>query len=109
MSTSNVQRTSRGGHERQRYTSQRDPGVIYEIEHNHTDYWVILGGKVVAAARFRSEGGKDPGWRSTHEKAIEMIEAFYRCEHRLAHGPGMIDHCVANGLLWRELLDTIAR
>lgn len=109
MSNSNVQRTNRGGHERQRYTSPRDPDVDYEIEHNHTDYWVILGGKIVAAARFPSEVGKDPGWRFTHEKAIEMIEAFYRGEHSLAHGTEMIDHCIANGLLWRDLLNKNVR
>lgn len=109
MNASNTQRTSRGGHERQTYRSPHDPRVNYEIEHNHTDYWVILSGKIVAAARFPSEVGNDPGWRFTHEKAIEMIEAFYRGEHRLAHGPEMIDHCIANGLLWRELLASIAR
>lgn len=107
MNKKHEQRTSRGGFERQIYTPTHDPGVTYQIDHTHTDYYVSLGGQRIADARFPAVNGKDPGWHFTADRAVEVIEAFYTGNHASIHGIEMIDCCSANGLLWRHMRDSV--
>lgn len=68
---------SPGLHELQEYRHERDPDLLYSIEHNLTFFWIRLRGQTIAAAKFRLIDGKRPGYDFTHEKAIEVIRGLY--------------------------------